>query len=109
LLHHISLCYCRQAQLHPAQSQRHWQQAKKSFKASIEALTTAGRLDLVAQLTIGLGKVLQQLQSWTELQALALQSLAQPQIQNNPLHHSQAYGFLATVALAQSDWEDAKP
>jgi len=108
LLHHISLCYCRQAQLHSAQSQRHWQQAKKSFKASIEALTTAGRLDLVAQLTIGLGKVLQQLQSWTELQALALQSLAQPQIQNNPLHHSQAYGFLATVALAQSDWEDAK-
>lgn len=108
LLHHISLCYCRQAQLHSAQSQRHWQQAKKSFKASIDALTTVGRLDLVAQLTIGLGKVLQQLQSWTELQALALESLAQPQIQNNPLQHSQAYGFLATVALAQSDWEDAK-
>lgn len=108
LLHHISLCYCRQAQLHSAQSQHHWQQAKKSFKASIEALTTAGRLDLVAQLTISLGKVLQQLESWTELQALALESLAQPQIQNNTLHHSQAYGFLATVALAQSDWDDAK-
>ncbi|MEO8890664.1 MAG: WD40 repeat domain-containing protein [Coleofasciculaceae cyanobacterium] len=108
LLHHISLCYCRQAQLHSTQSQHHWQQAKKSFKASIEALASAGRLDLVAQLTISLGKVLQQLQSWTELQALALEALAQPQIQNNPLHHSQAYGFLATVALAQSDWEDAK-
>ena len=108
LLHHISLCYCRQAQLYSNQSQRHWQQAKKSFKASIDALAAAGRSDLVAQLTISLGKVLQQLQSWKELQALALQSLAQPQIQNNPLYHSQAYGFLATVALAQSDWEDAK-
>lgn len=108
LLHHISLCYCRQAQLQSAQSQRHWQQAKKSFKASIEALTKADRLDLVAQLTIGLGKVLQQLQSWTELQALAKESLLQPQIQKNLLYHSQAYGFLATVALAQSNWEDAK-
>jgi WD40 repeat protein/tetratricopeptide (TPR) repeat protein len=108
LLHHISLCYCRQAQLQSARSLHHWQQAKKSYQASIEAFATVGRSDLVAQLTIGLGKVIQQLQSWKELQTLAKVALGQPQIQNNSRHHSQVYGFLATVALAQSDWENAK-
>ncbi|HEY9599734.1 MAG TPA: hypothetical protein V6D33_18890, partial [Cyanophyceae cyanobacterium] len=108
VLYHIGLCYCRQAALQPAQSHRQWEQARDTFTVSIEVFTVAGRSDWVAQLTLQLGEVLQELQQWAELQALALQSLAQPHTQNHPVRLAQAYGFLAAVALAQSDWEDAK-
>jgi WD40 repeat protein len=108
LFHHISLCYCRQAELQRLQSHSQWEQARESLSAAIEVFTLAGRLDLVAQLMIQLGRVLQHLQSWTDLQTLALQSIAQPQIQSSPVQLAQAYGFLAAVALAQSNWEDAK-
>jgi WD40 repeat protein len=108
LLQHIGWCYCRQAQLQRLASRSHWQQAKQWLSASIEVFAAAGRFDLVAQVTIQLGEVLQHLQNWTDLQALALQSLEQPQIQNNPVRLAQAYGFLAAVALAQLEWQDAK-
>ncbi len=105
LLHHIGLCYCRQAELQLAESCSKWEQAGELFIASIEVFTAAGRLDWVAQLTIQLGEVLQHLQRWTDLHALALQSLEQPETQNNPVRLAQAYGFLAAVAHAQSDWK----
>ncbi len=108
LLHHIGLSYCRQAELQPAESRNNWEQARESFSDCLEVFAAAGRSDLVAQLTIQLGKVLQHLQSWTELQGLALESLAQPQTQNIPVLLAQAYGFLAAVAHAQSNWEEAK-
>jgi WD40 repeat protein len=108
LLHHIGLCYCRQAELQPAESFTKWEQARESFTAAIEVFATAAHLDLVAQLTIQLGEVLQHLKSWADLQALALQSLEQPQIQNSPVRLAQAYGFLAVVAHTQSDWQLTK-
>ncbi len=108
VLQHIGLSYCRQAQLQRLQSRSNWEQARESFSASIEVFAAAGRADLVAQLTIQLGEVLQNLESWTDLQTLALHSLTQPQTQNSPVRLAQAFGFLAGVAFAQSDWEDAK-
>lgn len=108
LFHHIGLCYCRQAELQPAESFTKWEQARESFSAAIEVFATAAHSDLVAQLTIQLGEVLQHLKSWTDLQALALQSLEQPQIQNSPVRLAQAYGFLAVVAHTQSNWQVAK-
>ena len=108
LQQHISLCYRHSCQLPLPESRSNWEQAKKALERGRQAFTLAGRSDLVAQLTIASCEVLQHLENWTELETLALQSLAQPQIQNNPLQHSQAYGFLAAVALAMSDWADAK-
>jgi WD40 repeat protein len=108
VLHHIGLCYCRQAELQQLTCRTNWEQAKESFSAAIEVFTVARRQDLVAQLTIQLGEVLKQLGSWTELQALALHYLDEPQTQNSPVRLAQAYGFLAAVAHAQSEWEDAK-
>jgi WD40 repeat protein/tetratricopeptide (TPR) repeat protein len=108
LLYHISLCYCRKAELQHLESRPQWEQAEESFNAAIEIFAATGHLDLIAQLTIQLGEVLQHLQRWTDLQTLALQSIAQPQIQNSPVQLAQAFGFLAVVAHAQSNWEDAK-
>lgn len=108
LLYHIGLCYCRQAELQRLTCRTHWEQAKESFRAAIEVFAEAIRSDLVAQVTLQLGQVLRHLASWTELQALALQALDEPHTKNSPVRLAQAYGFLAAVALAQSDWEDAK-
>ncbi|HBB31839.1 MAG TPA: hypothetical protein DC064_08570, partial [Cyanobacteria bacterium UBA9273] len=108
LLHHIGWCYCRQAQLQPLYRYENWEKAKDFFSEGIEVFTTAGRLDWVAHLRIQLGEVLQNLQSWIDLQALALDTLAESQSANTSVQLPQAYGFLAAVAQAQSDWEDAK-
>ncbi|MBE9128850.1 MULTISPECIES: hypothetical protein [unclassified Coleofasciculus] len=108
LLHHIAWCYCRQAQLQPSHKYRSWERAREFFSASIEVFTAARRSDWVTQLTLQLGEVLQNLENWTDLQALALQALAQPQTQNSLVAMPQAYGFLAAVALQQSHWDDAK-
>lgn len=108
LFHHIGLCHCRQAELQPLTSRIQWEQAKESFSKAIEVFTLARRQDLVAQLTLQLGQVLKHLESWTELQALALHALEDPQTQDSTVQLAQAYGFLAVVALAQLEWENAK-
>jgi len=108
LLCHLGWCYSRHAQLHPTYKYRSWEKAREFWQAGIDAFTMAGRLDWVAHLTIQLGEVLQNLQNWADLQALALQALAQSQTQDNVAQLPQAYGFLAAVALEESNWEDAK-
>ncbi|MCP2730926.1 nSTAND1 domain-containing NTPase, partial [Limnofasciculus baicalensis] len=108
LLLHIGWCYCRQADLQPSHKYRNWVKAKESFRAGIEVFTLARRLDWVTSLRIQLGEVLEKLESWRELQVLALQSLAENQSSGGPILIPQAYGFLAAVAQAQSNWEDAK-
>ncbi|MGB7442919.1 MAG: hypothetical protein WA919_17790 [Coleofasciculaceae cyanobacterium] len=108
LLHHISLSYCRQAQLQRLTSHGSWEKARDFLSQSIEVLTAAGRPEKVAQLTMQLAGVLQNQKNWTELQVLALQSLEQPLIRNSTVLLAQAYGFLATFAYAQSNWQDTK-
>ncbi|HBE19140.1 MAG TPA: hypothetical protein DEG17_05830 [Cyanobacteria bacterium UBA11149] len=105
---HIGLCYYRAAELQPSQKYPNWEKAKEYFTAGIQVFTLARRLDWVTWLRIKLGDVLEKLESWRELQALALQSLAENQNQGCPILIPQAYGFLAAVAEAQSNWEEAK-
>ncbi|NEP13550.1 MAG: hypothetical protein F6K14_25765 [Symploca sp. SIO2C1] len=105
---HIAWCYSRQAQLQPLQSNSRWQQARELFGKAIEMFTVARRSDWVAQLTLQLGEILQNLQNWTQLQALALKSLDDPQTQIYPELLAQAYGFLAAVAYGQANWSDAE-
>ncbi|NET56814.1 MAG: hypothetical protein F6K47_11815 [Symploca sp. SIO2E6] len=105
---HMSWCYCRQAQLQPLRSNSKWQQAKALLSEAIEVFAAAGRSEWVAQLTVQLGEILQKLQNWTELQALALKSLDAPQTQIYPERLAQAYGFLAAVAYGQANWLDAE-
>jgi len=108
LLLHMGWCYCRQAELMPLESNSKWQQAKRLFSEAIEVFAAAGCSDWVAQLIVQLGEVLQNLQNWTELQALALKSLDDPQIQIHPELLAQAYGFLAAVAYGQANWLEAE-
>ncbi|MBD2486111.1 PD40 domain-containing protein [Aulosira sp. FACHB-615] len=68
----------------------------------------ANRRDLVAKFINALGVVLQQLQRWDELEAVANKALTLHQIYEHPLKLARAYSFKAEVALAKSMPDTAK-
>jgi WD40 repeat protein len=107
IFHHSVLCYCRKAELQPLENRDNWAQARASVEAGLAVFQAAGRLDLAAGLMLQLCEILCHLESWQELQTLALQVLTQPQIYR-PIQLAQASGFLAQVALAQQNWQGAR-
>ncbi|HIK26709.1 MAG: hypothetical protein N3E45_10855 [Oscillatoriaceae bacterium SKW80] len=104
----IGLCYSRKAELQPAQSQKHWQQARDCLLQGVEAFKQAGREDLVAKFKTELMEVLRHLKAWEDLQELAAEALRLHQVYNQQVQLSQDYGFLAEVALEQCNWTVAK-
>jgi WD40 repeat protein len=105
LLLDIALCYYRKAELHRAQSQRYWEQARDYLQQCLDVFEQAQRLDLVTKHIGKLGEVLRRLQAWKQLQVLAEKALALHQGDSRQL--AQDYGFLAEVALEESNWNEA--
>ncbi|MBE9040548.1 hypothetical protein IQ235_07080, partial [Oscillatoriales cyanobacterium LEGE 11467] len=114
LLFYFGLCYCRQADLHPAQNRNHWKKAREFLRRCIETFEGLGRLDLVAKSIAQLGQVLRRLEAWAELEALAQkaldlhQNLGKTQEFSFEVQLAQDYGFLAEVALGRLKWRSAK-
>ena len=114
LLFYLGLCYCRKADLHPGQNQRHWKDARRFLERCIETFERSNRQDLVAKSIGQLGQVLRQLQAWSELETLAQksldlhQTLAKIQEASFDVQLAQDYGFLAEVALGRLKWRSAK-
>lgn len=108
LLYHIGLCHCYQAEQQPLARRECARQARVCFSASLEIFTVKNRSHWVAQLTIQLSKVLQQLEDWSELQVLTLHSLTQSATYDSPECRARAYGFLTQVALARCNIKEAK-
>jgi WD40 repeat protein len=108
LLFHIGLCYCRRARAAFSQNQHYWLEAKRYFGASLEIFAVKSYSDLVAQLIVQLGEVLYHLEAWHELELLALYSLQQPITTNISSYTARSYGFLAQVALGQTNWREAE-
>jgi WD40 repeat protein len=107
VLLHIGLCYSRQAELERHNSQRHWQDALDYFQQGINQFESAQCPELVAKFINQPAQMLQRLESWEELQGLAETSLELHQTYGTPAQLAQDYGFLAQVALAQSNWQQA--
>jgi len=105
--HKIAQAYNRQAELHRAGSQDYWQKSRKYLQQSLESFEQAQRNDLAAKCISELGEVLRLLQAWEELQSLAVKALEMHEIYGTPSQVAEAYGFLAEVALQQSQWEKA--
>ncbi|MBU7585771.1 MAG: hypothetical protein KAF91_23305 [Nostoc sp. TH1S01] len=78
------------------------------YQKCIAVFEQANRQDLVAKFINALGVVLQQLQRWEELEAVANKALTLHQIYEHPLKLARAYGFKAEVALAKSRPDTAK-
>ncbi|MBD2576287.1 hypothetical protein [Oscillatoria sp. FACHB-1406] len=108
LLYHLGLCYCYEAREHPNRSRQCATQARLCFSDSLEIFTLKERPEAIANLTVQLGQVLQQLEYWHELQALARGALTQSTIYHTPEVRARAYGFLARGALARGNPEAAR-
>ncbi len=108
VLFHIALCHRLQAARNPVANRHHWEQAWISLEQSRNAFSLADRPELVAEVTAHLGEVLQRLEAWGELQALAENSLQLHFTYGTPSQLAQDYGFLAEVALQQSRWSQAR-
>ncbi|MBD1811144.1 hypothetical protein NDA07_11720 [Microcoleus vaginatus DQ-U2] len=103
----IAQAYNRKAELHRAGNQNYWQKSRKYLQQSLESFEQAQRHDLAAKSISQLGEVLRLLQAWEELQSLAKKALKMHKICGNPSQIAENYGFLAEVALQQSQWEKA--
>jgi tetratricopeptide (TPR) repeat protein len=114
LLLDIALCYESKAEENRISSRQYWQESKNYLQQYIDLFEQAKRLDVVNQHINKLGRILRRLEAWEELQILAEKAIHSDSFAN-ALHQQDSnlnalaenYGFLAEVALNQSDWEKA--
>jgi len=107
VLFHLGLCYRRMADLRPGVNRSYWLKALSWFRQCLEVWSAVQRQDLVAKFILPACEILLRLQAWSELQQLAEKSLDLHQIYGTQAQVAQDYGFLATVAAAQSNWLQA--
>ncbi|MEG4587471.1 hypothetical protein QUA54_19980 [Microcoleus sp. MOSTC5] len=103
----IAEAYNRKAELHRAGNQGYWQEARKYLQQSLEIFEQVQRHDLAAKCISELCEVLRLLQAWEELENLAKKALKIHVNYGTLSQLAEDYGFLAEVALQQSQWEKA--
>jgi WD40 repeat protein/DNA replication protein DnaC len=101
----IAEAYNRKAQLHRAENQHYWQQARTYLQQALVCFQSVKREQLVAQCMSKLGEVLQYLEAWQELQALATEALAIHKYAGPASLVARYYAFLAQTALHRSEWQ----
>jgi WD40 repeat protein len=101
---YMGLCSCRISEQNKKVSERYWQSAKTYFQQSLQTFEIIDRLDLVSEFIGQLLEVLYSLKSWTELQFIAKRSLELHQMYGSKIQLACDYGFLAEVAVHNSQW-----
>ncbi|MEH2379823.1 MAG: hypothetical protein V7K27_13215 [Nostoc sp.] len=104
VLFHLGLCYHRMADLYHNNNSNYCEHALLWFKQCLELLEQVQREDLVAKFISPACEMLQRLQAWNDLKELAQKSLSLHQTYGTPSQVAQNYGFLANVALSESNW-----
>ncbi|MBE9042016.1 hypothetical protein IQ235_14635, partial [Oscillatoriales cyanobacterium LEGE 11467] len=84
------------------------QLARDYFFRCIEIFDRAGREDWVANFMNAWGDILQRLQAWQALEAVAERSVQLHQKYPNPFRLARAYSFIAEAALASQNWKKAQ-
>lgn len=107
VLFHIGLCYCRLAQLEQTLEQQHLQEARYYLEECVRVFEESQHPELVAQFIGQLGETLQRLQAWDALSIVAKKSITLHQ-HGKAQELARDYGFLAEVALQQSQWKKAR-
>ncbi len=112
LLYYLGLWWRTYALGHRNEYEQACHRARDYFQESIEVFEQANRLDLVAKFINTLGDSLQRLKRWDELEAVAKKALVLHQTNLKPhlepFRLARAYGFLAEVALAKTNWSEAQ-
>jgi WD40 repeat protein/tetratricopeptide (TPR) repeat protein len=104
VLFHLGLCYHRMADLHHNSNSRYCEHALLWFQQCLDVLEEVQREDLVAKFILPACEMLQRLQAWDDLKKLAQKSLLIHKIYGTPAQIAQNYGFLANVAVSESNW-----
>ncbi|MBD2342991.1 WD40 domain-containing protein [Anabaena subtropica] len=104
ILFHLGLCYRRMADLHQSANKIYWRHALLWFQQCLDVLEDKKRQDLVAKFILPACEMLHRLQIWEDLRKLAQKSLYLHKTYGNPDQVAQDYGFLASIAGANSDW-----
>ncbi|MBD2507068.1 tetratricopeptide repeat protein [Nostoc muscorum FACHB-395] len=108
VLYNLGLWWRTYAVQHLTEQQNACSNAKNYYYKCLEIFEQANRPDLVAKFINALGEVLQKLQHWDELEAVAQKALTLYQTYPDWFRKARAYGFIAEVALSQSAWDKAK-
>ncbi|MBD2198235.1 MULTISPECIES: WD40 domain-containing protein [Calothrix] len=108
LLYSLSLWWGTYALLHHPEQDYARGFTKDYLQQCIQAFEQANRQDLVAKFINALGLVLQLLQQWEDLEAVANRALALHQTYPDTFKLARAYGFIAEVAIHKSAWNEAK-
>lgn len=104
ILYNIALCYHFKSLHHPLANCQKLKQAKLTLQKSKQIFEKVNRFDLVAQVISTLGQVIKQMKAWGELEALAKEGLEIHLRYGNERQVALDYGFLAEVALQNSNW-----
>ncbi len=107
VLFYIALTYRLQAARNPGSSSALLEKARVSLEQCQQIFEQAGRPDLVAGVMSYMGELLQRLQKWDELQTFAQRVLKIHLTYGTPSQLAQDYGFMAEVALQNSQWSRA--
>ena len=108
LLFHLGLWWRRQAVLHRAEYETACRQAQDYYQQCIEILQRANRSDLAAKFINSWAEVLQQLEQWDKLEAVAKTAIELHKKYPHEIRRANAHAFLAEIALVKRNWNDAK-
>jgi len=104
ILYYIALCHRLKATSNPRKNREEWEQSYSYLKTSIEVFKNANRPELIAEVITLLEEVLQKLEAWEELQLIAEEGIELHFEYSTHKQVARDYGFLAEVALANSNW-----
>ncbi|WP_414621859.1 eIF2A-related protein [Calothrix sp. CCY 0018] len=107
ILFYLGLCFHRLAERSRGEQDGNWQSAKSYFQQCLQVFELAERPVLVAQFIGQLCEVLQQLEDWSELRVVAHKSLELHQLHGSYTQLACDCGYLADVALQESNWKQA--
>ncbi len=105
LLYHLGLWWRRYGVEHRAEYDEACDRAQSYFQQCVDLFVNAQQPDLAARFINALGDVLQRRQKWIELAKVAETALTWHQTYPHPFRLARAYGFLAEVAISESDWD----
>ncbi|BAY12459.1 nSTAND1 domain-containing NTPase [Calothrix sp. NIES-2098] len=108
ILFHLGLWWRRYAVLHRAEYDKACRCARNYYQRCIKRLQKANRPDLAANFINVLAEVLQQLEEWEKLETIAKKAVELHTKYYNPIRLANAYAAFAEVALAKSQWKQAK-
>jgi len=108
LLFHLGLWWRRYALLHRAEYEKACRKARGYYQQCLGILQQANRPDLKAKFINSLGEVLQQLREWDELETVTKVAVNLHIRYPHSIRLANAYAMLAEIALAKSDWDEAK-